>query len=201
MSRCGSSNRRGSVQSVLLLTLGLVVAVGVLLFLIMVLLGLLKLPSSTTTITETSVANEVRAVGKLVSTEYTGRDLVEYHSSYLGLKPNTVIAVFNFTVSVGVDLTENPSVQIDTGQKIIRMQIPHAKVLGREMHELRFIEGNAFFNPVEKKARDAALAAANERLSRLGDDLHLTERADQNVAAALKSLLSRDGYSVDVSFR
>ena len=62
-------------------------------------------------------------------------------------------------------------------------------------------EHAGLLNPFRPADRDSIQASVRAQLLRAGQEMGLAQRASTNAVALLRSLLARDGYTVDVWVR
>lgn len=154
-----------------------------------------------TTITNDVVVSQLRAVAKLVSTEATVRDVVVYENTWYGSTKRSLVVVTG-RLMAGIDLGDKPSVSIDHKAKVIRIQIPPAKLIGVEITDMRtYDERGGLWNPFRPADRDAIQRLARTQLAAAGRQIEVLRHANESAAQMLRMLLAKDGYIVDVTTR
>ncbi len=147
------------------------------------------------------VVERMRAVAKLVSTEATVRDVVVYENTRLGSTKRTLVVVTGRLLA-GINLGATPDVRIDNKSKRIAIVLPTAELIGVEVLNLRtYDESAGLWNPFTAADRDAIQRQVRAQLVRAGNDLALLEHANQSAREMLRTLLTQDGYTVDVTTR
>ncbi|MDQ6718104.1 MAG: DUF4230 domain-containing protein [Gemmatimonadota bacterium] len=154
-----------------------------------------------TRITNDVVIQQLRAVAKLVSTEATVRDVVVYENTWYGSTKRSLVIVTG-KLFAGIDLANNPDVRIDDRNKKITVTIPSAQLIGVEITDLRtYDERGGLWNPFRPEDRDAIQRQAKTQLAAAGNTLAVLRHANESAELLLKTLLAKDGYSVDVTIR
>lgn len=144
------------------------------------------------------VVQQLQDVAKLVSTEMTLRDVVVYDASRYGFTKRALLVVTG-KVSAGVDLGAATNVQIDHTARRITITVPRARLMSIEVLDVRTYDEQAgLFNPFRPEDRDAIQRQVRHQLYLAGEQSGLLPHADSSAARALKGLLTRDGYTVDV---
>jgi hypothetical protein len=102
----------------------------------------------------------------------------------------------------GIDLGDTPDVSIDHEKKIIKIQIPPAKLIGVEITDMRtYDERGGLWNPFRPADRDAIQRLARAQLAAAGRQTEVLRHANESAAQMLRLLLAKDGYTVDVTTR
>lgn len=149
-------------------------------------------------VTHDLVVQQLQDVAKLVSTEMTLRDVVVYDASRYGFTKRALLVVTG-KVSAGIDLGANTSVQIDDASRRITITLPRARIVSVEVLDVRTYDERAgLFNPFTPDDRDAIQRQVRHQLYTAGEQSGLLVHADSSAARALKQLLARDGYTVDI---
>jgi hypothetical protein len=153
-----------------------------------------------TTVTQGVVVEQMRAVAKLVSSETTVRDVVVYQNRRLGSTKRSLVVVTG-KVLAGIDLDVGTEVNIDHQARRVAIVLPHAKVLGVEVTQLRtYDEQNGLWNPFRPEDRDTIYQLARDQLIHASGELGVTSHAEDSASRLLSALIHPDGYSVDVRF-
>ena len=152
-------------------------------------------------ITHDVVVSQIRAVARLVSSEATVRDVVTYENTWYGSTKRSLVVVTGRLLA-GIDLADNPQVEIDHGAKQISIVIPPAKLIGVEITDMRtYDESGGLWNPFRPADRDAIQRLARAQLTTAGQQAALLRHANDSAAEMLRMLLARDGYTVVVNTR
>jgi uncharacterized protein DUF4230 len=153
-----------------------------------------------TTVTQGVVVEQMRAVAKLVSSETTVRDVVVYQNRRLGSTKRSLVVVTG-KVLAGIDLDAGTEVNIDHPARKVAIVLPHAKVLGVEVTQLRtYDEQSGLWNPFRPEDRDTIYQLARDQLVRSSGELGVTAHAEESARRLLAAMIHPDGYSVAVSF-
>ncbi len=154
-----------------------------------------------TRITNDLVVQQIRAVAKLVSSEATARDVIVYENTWYGSTKRSLVVVTGRLLA-GIDLTDNPEVKIDHQAKQIHINIPTAKLIAVEVTDMRtYDEHGGLWNPFTPEDRETIQRQARTQLTAAGAQMELVRHANESARQLLATLLSRDGYSVDVTIR
>jgi hypothetical protein len=162
-----------------------------------------RLPSWVTgsrapTITNDVVVQQVRSVAKLVSTEMTLRDVVQFENTHYG-STKRGLYVITGRVLAGIDLEQGSKVSIDHSAKRITITLPPARVLAVDVLSVRtYDERSGLLNPFTIGDRDEIRGQIRAQLVAAASSSGLLPKADTSARQVLRSLLSRDGYTVDV---
>ena len=156
---------------------------------------------SSTTINHDVVVQQVKAVAKLVSSEATVRDVIQYENTWYGSTKRSLVVVTGRLLA-GIDLRDNPDVAIDHSNRTIRIRIPPAKLIAVEIKDMRtYDERGGLWNPFTREDRDAIQRQARAQLLAAGTQLELLRHANESAVEMLRMLLAKDGYTVDVAVR
>ena len=154
-----------------------------------------------TTITQGAIIERIRAVAKLVTTEAAVRDVVTYEQTRLGSTKRALVVVTGRAM-VGVDLSHDAQVTVDAAAHRIHVILPHAKLLGIDITELRtYDEQRGLWNPFHPADRDTIHMLARAQLAHAARDLAVLDHAETSARQLLTALLGHDGYAVEVEFR
>jgi hypothetical protein len=152
-------------------------------------------------VTHDVVVSQIQAVAKLVSSEAMVRDVVTYENTWYGSTKRSLVVVTG-KLMAGIDLSDNPQVQIDDASKTIRIGLPPAKLIGVEITDMRtYDERGGLWNPFRPADRDAIQRMARAQLASAGQQVALLRHANESAAEMLRMLLARDGYTVEVTTR
>src|SRR5688500_10202198 len=152
-------------------------------------------------VTHDVVVTQIQAVAKLVSSEAMVRDVVTYENTWYGSTKRSLVVVTG-KLMAGIDLSDNPQVQIDDASKTIRIGLPPAKLIGVEITDMRtYDERGGLWNPFRPADRDAIQRMARAQLASAGQQVALLRHANESAGEMLRMLLARDGYTVEVTTR
>jgi len=158
------------------------------------------LPRNETRVTHDMVVSEMRAVAKLVSSEATVRDVVVYENTWYGSTKRSLVVVTG-KVLAGIDL-DSTDVQIDHKARRIILRIPPAKLMGVEVLDMKtYDESGGLWNPFRPSDRDAIQRQVHSQLVAAGQQLDILRHANDSAILLLRTLLAKDGYTVDVSVK
>src|SRR4051812_19112442 len=156
-------------------------------------------PQGHTTVSQGVVVEQMRAVAKLVSSETTVRDVVVYRNSRLGSTKRSLVVVTG-KVLAGIDLDEGTQVDIDQAAHQVHITLPHARVLGVEVTQLRtYDERNGLWNPFRPEDRDTIYQLARDQLTHAAGELGTTAHAEESARRMLTALIHPEGYTVQVT--
>ena len=154
-----------------------------------------------TKISHDVVVSQIRAVAKLVSSEATVRDVVAYSNTWYGSTKQSLVVVTG-KLTAGIDLRDNPEVNIDHDAKQIRITIPPANLLGVEVIDMKtYEERGGLWNPFKPSDRDAIQRQVRAQLTAAEQQTDRLRHANNSAAEMLKMLLGKDGYTVEVTTR
>ena len=149
-------------------------------------------------VTHDVVVQELRAVAKLVSTETTIRDVVIYEQTRFTATKRALVVVTG-RVSAGVDLETGADVRIDHDARRITVSLPPARVLGVDVLNVRTYDERAgLLNPFRPSDRDEIQRQVRARLVAAAEESGILAHADRTAGEVLKTLLARDGYTVEI---
>jgi hypothetical protein len=161
--------------------------------------GLLA-PKGETTVSQSVVVEQMRAVAKLVSSETSMRDVVVYQNSRLGSTKRSLVVVTG-KVLAGIDLDQGTKIDIDHAAHRVQIGLPRAQVLGVEITQLRtYDERNGLWNPFRPADRDTIYHLAREQLTHAAVELGVASHAEESARRMLEALIHPEGYTVQVTF-
>ena len=183
---------------------GLIVA-GLVLLVLGVLAGLTlsrtsSLLQSRTRVDQSSVVEQLKTVAKVVTTEATVRDVIVYENTRLGSTKRSLVIVTGKAL-VGLDLQHPPRVNIDHKAKRISLSLPHARLVGVDIQDLKiYDESRGLWNPFRPADRDTIFQLARQHLVWAARDMAVVAHAEQGARQLLTGLFAPQGYSVDIVF-
>ena len=152
-------------------------------------------------ITHDIVVSQMQSVAKLVSSEAMVRDVVTYENTWYGSTKRSLVVVTG-RLMAGIDLGDDPKVEIDHEAKKISITLPPAKLIGVEITDMKtYDERGGLWNPFRPADRDAIQRLARAQLASAGQQVTVLRHANESAAEMLRMLLARDGYAVEVSTR
>jgi uncharacterized protein DUF4230 len=150
-------------------------------------------------ITHDVVVDQLRDVAKLVSTEMTLRDVVIFQHTRFGSTKRALLVVTG-KVLAGIDLKKGTDVKIDHAARKITISLPPAEILAVDVVNVRtYDESAGLLNPFTTEDRDAMQRRVRLTLVQAGQQSGLLTHADRSARQMLQELLSRDGYTVEVT--
>lgn len=153
-----------------------------------------------TRIDQSVVVNRLQTVAKLVTTEAMLRDVVSYQNTFLGSTKRSLVIVTGKAL-VGFDLAHVPAVAIKPEEKVIALTLPHARLIGIEVLEMKtYDESRGLWNPFHPEDRDTIYLLARQRLAATAGDLGVLSHAEEGARKVLAGLFAADGYQVQVDF-
>jgi len=157
-------------------------------------------PRSRTTINESAVIERLDAVAKLVTTEAMVRDVITWENTWLGSTKRSLVIATGKTL-VGLDLETPPRITIRAADRHIALYLPHARLLGVDITELRtYDERRGLWNTFHPADRDTIYQLARRQLASAARDLAVVTHAEESARRFLTSMFATDGYSVEVHF-
>jgi hypothetical protein len=157
-------------------------------------------PRGETSISQSVVVEQMRAVAKLVSSETGVRDVVVYQNRRLGSTKRSLVVVTG-KVLAGIDLDQGTQIDIDHETHQVRIGLPRARVLGVEITQLRtYDERNGLWNPFRPEDRDTIYQLARDQLTHSAAELGVTAHAEESARRMLSALIHPEGYTVQVTF-
>lgn len=152
------------------------------------------------TVTQQVVMERLREVAKLVATEMTLRDVVTYEERHL-LSTKRMLLVVTGRVSAGIDLKANDAtVQIDSSARHITIALQPARVISVEvLNVTTYDERAGLLNPFTPEDRDVIQRRIRSQLEESARQSGILAHADEAAAHALTALLTRDGYTVEIT--
>src|SRR3954447_4411875 len=157
-------------------------------------------PPGETSVTQSVVVEQMRAVAKLVSSETSVRDVVTYQNRRLGSTKRSLVVVTG-KVLAGIDLDQGTQIDIDCEAHQVRIGLPHARVLGVEITQLRtYDERSGLWNPFRPEDRDTIYQLARDQLTHSAGELGVTAHAEESARRMLAALIHPEGYTVQVTF-
>ena len=151
-------------------------------------------------VTQQVVVQRLREVAKLVATEMTLRDVVIYEQEHL-LSTKRVLLVVTGRVSAGIDLKGNDAeVRIDSAARRISIALQPARVISVEvLNVTTYDERAGLLNPFTPEDRDVIQRRIRSQLEESARQSGILAHADEAAAHALTALLTRDGYTVEIT--
>jgi hypothetical protein len=157
-------------------------------------------PKGETSVSQSVVVEQMRAVAKLVSSETSVRDVVVYQNRRLGSTKRSLVVVTG-KVLAGLDLDQGTRIDIDHQAHQVRIGLPHAQVLGVEVTQLRtYDERNGLWNPFRPEDRDTIYQLARDQLTHSAGELGVTAHAEESARRMVTALIHPEGYTVQVTF-
>ncbi len=155
-------------------------------------------PPAPPRITHQVVVERLETVAKLVATEMTLRDVVIYEQTRFGSTKRALLVVTG-RVSAGIDLAQDTDVRIDSATRTITVSLPPAQVLGVDVLDVTTYDERAgLLNPFRPADRDAMQRMVRAKLVEAARESGILAHADEGAARALRELLGRDGYTVEI---
>lgn len=158
-------------------------------------------------VTQELVVEQVRNVARLVTGEATLRDVVTYQQTrFFATKRALLVVTGRVGAGFVLDGAGTPdggvAVRVDTTAKRIAVSLPPARVLSVEVLDVRTYDERAgLLNPFRPEDRDQIQRLVRARLERAGAESGLLAQAERSAVGVLRSLLARDGYTVEVTVR
>jgi hypothetical protein len=158
-------------------------------------LGLAKLPPQ---ISHDIVVERLREVAKLVASEMTLRDIVIYEQTRFR-STKRVLLVVTGRVAAGINLTA-AQVRIDSAARVIHVTLPPAHIVSIDVVNVTtYDESAGLLNPFTPDDRDEIQRRIRMQLRSTAQQSGILEHADRGASKALSDLLTRDGYTVEIT--
>ena len=183
-------------------------ALAVLLFAVAVLVGRgvarstapLRRLAGETTVSQSVVVEQTRAVARLVTSETMLRDVVTYENRRLGSTKRSLV-VATGKVLTGFDLDRGTEVTVDHPGRRIRITLPPPALMGVEITELKtYDEQRGLWNPFQPADRDTIFALARRQLVQAAGEVELARHAEESARRLLEAMVRADGYVTEVTF-
>ena len=159
-----------------------------------------RLTGSQTTVSQSVVVEQTRAVARLVTSETMMRDVVVYENSRLGSTKRSLVVVTG-KVLTGFDLDRGTEVTVDHPSHRILITLPPPAVMGVEILELKtYDEQRGLWNPFRPADRDTIFALARRQLVQAADEVELARHAEESARRLLEATVRAEGYTTDVRF-
>jgi hypothetical protein len=182
------------------LATGFALGLGVVLGVALVRGGASLIAPGHTTITESVVIERLDAVAKLITTEAMVRDVITYENTWMGSTKRSLVIVTGRT-QVGLDLATPPRIHIQQRERRLTLVLPHARLLGVDIVELRtYDERRGLWNPFHPADRDTIYQLARRQLASAALDLAVVTHAEESARRFLVGLFATDGFTVEVTF-
>ncbi len=153
-----------------------------------------------TTISESVVVERLDAVAKLITSEAMVRDVITYENTWLGSTKRSLVVVTGKAL-VGLDLQVPPRIAIRQRDRHIALVLPHARLLGVDILELRtYDERRGLWNPFHPADRDTIYQLARRQLATAALNLRVVAHAEESARRFLTGWFATDGYTVEISF-
>lgn len=159
-----------------------------------------RLLSGRTTITHDVALGRMETVGRLITSETGLRDVVTYQNTRLGSTKRSIVIVTG-KAHAGIDLKDKARIEIDEKQRVVRITVPHARVMSVEVETLKtYDEDRGLWNWFKPADRDTIFLLARAQLLHAANDLSVTDHAEEGARKVLTALFKPEGYTVDVVF-
>jgi hypothetical protein len=159
-----------------------------------------RLTGGHTTVNQSVVIEQTRAVARLVTSETMMRDVVVYENSRLGSTKRSLVVVTG-KVLTGFDLDRGTEVTVDHPSRRIRITLPPPAVMGVEILELKtYDEQRGLWNPFRPADRDTIFTLARRQLVQAATEAELAQHAEESARRLLEATVRADGYATEVRF-
>jgi hypothetical protein len=153
-----------------------------------------------TSVSQSVVVEQTRAVARLVTSETIMRDVVVYQNSRLGSTKRSLVVVTG-KVLAGFDLDRGSEVTVDHPSRRIRITLPPPGVMGVEITELKtYDEQRGLWNPFRPADRDTIFALARRQLVQAANEVELAHHTEESARRLLEAMVRADGYTTEVRF-
>lgn len=162
--------------------------------------ALRRVTGGTTTVSQSVVVEQTRAVARLVTSETMLRDVVTYQNQRLGSTKRSLVVVTG-KVLTGFDLDRGTAVTVDHPARRIRITLPPPEVMGVEITELKtYDEQRGLWNPFRPADRDTIFTLARRQLIQAAGEVELARHAEESARRLLEATVRADGYVTEVEF-
>ncbi|MEP7175588.1 MAG: DUF4230 domain-containing protein [Gemmatimonadales bacterium] len=159
-----------------------------------------RLGRSETTVSQAVIAEQTKAVARLVTSETMMRDVVTYENRRLGSTKRSLVVVTG-KVLTGFDLDRGLEVAVDHPARRIRITLPPPSVMGVEITELKtYDEQSGLWNPFRPADRDTIFALARRHLVEAAGQIELAGQAEESARRLLEATVRAEGYATQVTF-
>jgi hypothetical protein len=159
-----------------------------------------RLTGGETTVSQSVVVEQTRAVARLVTSETMLRDVVTYENSRLGSTKRSLVVVTG-KVLTGFDLDRGTEVTVEHPAHRIVITLPPPGVMGVEITELKtYDEQRGLWNPFHPADRDTIFALARRQLVQAANEVELTRHTEESARRLLEATVRADGYTTEVRF-
>lgn len=153
-----------------------------------------------TTVSQSVVVEQTRAVARLVTSETIVRDVVVYENSRLGSTKRSLVVVTG-KVLTGFDLDRGTEVTVDHPSHRIRITLPPPAVMGVDITELKtYDEERGLWNPFRPADRDTIFVLARRQLVQAAGEIELAHHAEDSARRLLEATVRAEGYTTEVRF-
>ena len=153
-----------------------------------------------TTVSQSVVVEQTRAVARLVTSETLMRDVVVYENSRLGSTKRSLVVVTG-KVLTGFDLDRGTQVTVDHPSHRIVIALPPPGVMGVEITELKtYDEQRGLWNPFRPADRDTIFALARRQLVQAANEVEIARHTEESARRLLEATVRADGYATEVRF-
>lgn len=155
---------------------------------------------SGTTVSQSVIVEQTRAVARLVTSETTLRDVVTYENRRFGSTKRSLVVVTG-KVLTGFDLDRGTEVTVDRPSARIRITLPPPAVMAVEITELRtYDEARGLWNPFRPADRDTIFALARRQLAETARQADLAGHAEESARRLLEAMVHAEGFTTEVRF-
>ncbi len=159
-----------------------------------------RLTAGETTVSQSVVVEQTRAVARLVTSETMLRDVVTYENRRLGSTKRSLVVVTG-KVLTGFDLDRGTEVTVDHPGRRIRITLPPPAVMGVEITKLEtYDEQRGLWNPFRPSDRDMIFTLARRRLVEAAGEVELARHAEESARRLLEATVRAEGYVTEVAF-
>jgi Protein of unknown function (DUF4230) len=160
----------------------------------------LALGRGQTSVSQSVVVEQTRAVARLVTSETMLRDVVTYENRRLGSTKRSLVIVSG-KVLTGFDLDRGTEVTVDHPARRIRITLPRPDIQAVEITELKtYDEERGLWNPFRPADRDSIFGLARRQLVQAAGEVELARHAEESARRLLEATVRADGYVTEVQF-
>ena len=153
-----------------------------------------------TTVSQSVVVEQTKAVARLVTSETMLRDVVTYENRRLGSTKRSLVVVTG-KVLTGFDLDRGTKVTVDHPGRRIRITLPPPSVMGVEITALKtYDEQRGLWNPFTPSDRDTIFSLARRQLVEAAGEAELARHAEESARRLLEATVRAEGFTTEVTF-
>lgn len=156
---------------------------------------------NSTKIDQAVVVEKIQKVAKLVTTEVTLRDVINYENTWYGSTKRSLVVITG-RVAAGVNLDAGTAVNINDQAKKITITLPEPTILSTEVTDIKtYDENSGYWNAFTPEDKDKIFRLGRDKITNTARELSLTKNAQQNLTELLNNMFNVNGYTVEVIYK